>query len=176
MVLSRNFQLKVFTMPTECNHGVGRSEVDSGSTKICISYSKVLVAFGGKSFFWHGDNDGGASVSEDEVSVNSFAVKVVPHVEGGSTITSVSTMTTISGRTTSGRNFPRRAKGKEVLVVPHHAFNILLEGGTIITDNVADDVPDAPKDISTRTKNNNKKKKSSTVSAKLSIPKIATPT
>jgi hypothetical protein len=119
-------------MPTLCYKGVATSEVDNGSTKIRISHSKVLEAFGGKSFHWDGGDDG--SESEDEVSALSFGVKLVPHVEAGSTFTSVSTLTPVSCSTGSGRNFPRRAKEKEVVV---------LDSGTFVTDNVLE----VPQDV-----------------------------
>jgi hypothetical protein len=116
-------------MPTLCYEGFGTSEVDSGSTEIRISHSKVLEALGGKSFHWDGGDNDGISESEDELSTLLFGVKLVPHVEAGSILTSVSTLTPVSCSTGLGRNFPRRAKEKEVAVP---------DSGTVVTDNVSE--------------------------------------
>ena len=125
-------------MPTKCDMEIGCDDVlvdhDDGrrdANKIRISQSKVMEAFGGKSFYWPG-NDGDDSTSDDEVSVESFAQKAISH-QGDSSLTSVSTLTTVSGRTgMSERNFPRRAKVKAAVPVvdvdcPEH------ECGTVVT-------------------------------------------
>ncbi len=156
--------------------------------KIRISQCKLMEAFGGKSFYLPDGEDSEDSPSEDDTSLDLFGLGGVS--EGGSTLTSVSTLTTLSGRTgrVSARNFPRRAKAKDnvtlvgddaaecatvvTVVTADHVFNIEPSEQPEIA--IVHDTTDTLPEVITAPKSKKKTKQGGV--AKLSSHKPATPT
>jgi hypothetical protein len=152
--------------------------------KIRISQCKLMEAFGGKSFYLPG-KDSEDRPSDDGVSLNLFGFGGVS--EGGSTLTSVSNLTTLSGRTgrVLARNFPRRAKAKDVVtlvgkdaaecatvVTADHVLNIEPSDQPEIA--IVHDTTNPLPELITAPKSKKKSKQGSV--GKLSSHKPATPT